>query len=132
MIKKLQRMRAERGFTLAELLVVVLIIAILATLAIVFFTGQTDTAKENVATSNLRSAYSVAQNLYVTNDGSYGANAGAAETALKDAIDNDTNLTGVIDDETPAAGEIGIVMDSGTEGTLYADGPTGVKTQDLP
>lgn len=47
----------EKGFTLAELLVVVLIIAILSSVALVFFLGRTDATKDAVAEANLRSAF---------------------------------------------------------------------------
>ena len=119
MIKKLNKMRAEKGFTLAELLVVVLIIGILATVAIVFFTGQTDTAKDNVATANLRSAYSAAQNLYVTNDGSYNSPStpGDEQADVEAAIESGNNLQ-AIDSTAPTGQQVGVDMTNATSGTI--------------
>ena len=50
----------EKGFTLAELLIVVAIIAILVAIAIPTFSDQLERSREAVDISNLRSAYSQA------------------------------------------------------------------------
>lgn len=49
--------RNMRGFTLAELLIVVAIIAVLLTIAIPVFTKQLEKSRESVDFSNMRSAY---------------------------------------------------------------------------
>lgn len=54
-------LRNKKGFTLAELLIVVAIIAVLVAIAIPIFTAKLEKAREAVDISNMRSAYAVAQ-----------------------------------------------------------------------
>ena len=58
----------RKGFTLAELLVVVAIIAVLVAIAIPVFTSQTEKAKQAVDAANLRAAYAEAMVLYLDGD----------------------------------------------------------------
>ena len=55
-----------KGFTLAELLIVVAIIAVLVAISIPIFTSQLEKAREAVDLSNVRSAYSILQNSIMT------------------------------------------------------------------
>ena len=57
MFKKLNK----KGFTLAELLVVVAIIGVLVAISIPIFTSQLEKSREAVDVSNLRAAYAVGQ-----------------------------------------------------------------------
>ncbi len=57
--------RFQKGFTLAELLVVVAIIAILVAIAIPVFTSQIHKAKVSADLANLRSYYSEIQTDYI-------------------------------------------------------------------
>ncbi len=50
----------KKGFTLAELLIVVAIIAVLVAIAIPVFTSQLDKAKQATDAANLRAAYAEA------------------------------------------------------------------------
>jgi prepilin-type N-terminal cleavage/methylation domain-containing protein len=59
------------GFTLVELLIVVLIIGILATIAIPIFNGQRDRARDAVAQSTVRKAMSAARVYWLENQDSY-------------------------------------------------------------
>lgn len=130
----------EKGFTLAELLVVILIIAILATLAIVFFTGQDKTAKDTTAESHLRSALQAVEVEYLINKETFTEGPLAtgdddqerAENFVVAAIEAKTNLDALVS-ATPAQGKVGVEMNpTGTEGTLYAQTSTGYNQRSLP
>ena len=59
MKEMIKRVREERGgFTLAELLIVVAIIAVLVAIAVPVFSGSMDSANEAVAVADIRSAKS--------------------------------------------------------------------------
>jgi type IV pilus assembly protein PilA len=75
-----RRLQGERegGFTLIELMVVVLIIAILIAIAIPTFLGARSRAQDRAAQSNLRNALT-AEKAYYTDNQAYYATAGAAE-----------------------------------------------------
>lgn len=63
MLKK----RNKKGFTLAELLIVVAIIAVLVAIAIPVFTTQLEKSREATDTANVRSAYADVMASYLTN-----------------------------------------------------------------
>src|SRR5262245_4057232 len=65
----------EQGFTLIELMVVVLIIAILLAIAIPTFLGARNSANSRAAQSNLRNALT-AEQTYYTNQQAFGNTAG--------------------------------------------------------
>ena len=60
----------NKGFTLAELLVVVAIIGVLVAIAIPIFTGQMEKSRDSVTVANLRSAYAEAQTVKATAESS--------------------------------------------------------------
>ncbi len=64
MLKKLNK----KGFTLAELLIVVAIIGVLVAISIPIFTAQLEKAREATDAANLRSAYAEAMAEAVTNE----------------------------------------------------------------
>ena len=53
----MRKMKENRGFTLAELLIVVAIIAVLVAIAIPIFSSQLEKAREATDLANMRSAY---------------------------------------------------------------------------
>jgi len=76
-------LRNSKGFTLIELMIVVLIIGILAAIAIPNFVSMQDRAREGSVKSNMHTVQLACEDYAVTNDGVYpvAANA-AAVTAL--------------------------------------------------
>ena len=58
----------RKGFTLAELLIVVAIIAVLVAIAIPVFTTQLEKSREAVDASNIRAAYAEVMTESMTND----------------------------------------------------------------
>src|SRR2546430_3632954 len=65
--KLIERRRDEEGFTLIELMVVVLIIAILIAIAIPTFLGARTRAQDRQAQSNLRNAFAAEKVVYTDN-----------------------------------------------------------------
>ena len=64
MFKKLRK--NEKGFTLAELLIVVAIIGVLVAISIPIFTSQLEKSRDAVSVANMRTAYAEAQTLALT------------------------------------------------------------------
>ena len=58
----------KKGFTLAELLIVVAIIAVLVAISIPVFTSQLEKAREATDAANLRSAYAAGMADAISND----------------------------------------------------------------
>ena len=72
----------KKGFTLAELLIVVAIIGVLVAISIPIFTAQLEKARDATSVANLRSAYAEASALMLSEPDSTTATAGnAAKTA---------------------------------------------------
>lgn len=84
MLQKLrERSGSEAGFTLVELLVVMLILGLLAAIAIPSFFNQRDKARDADAKSAARTAQTAIETYATDNNGAYtGATAGAATDDL--------------------------------------------------
>jgi type IV pilus assembly protein PilA len=82
--KRLGRDKDEEGFTLIELMVVVLIIAILIAIAIPTFLGARTRAQDRQAQSNLRNAFAAEKVVY-TDDQAYTATP-ASLTAIEPSL----------------------------------------------
>ena len=92
----------EDGFTLIELMVVVLIIAILIAIAIPTFLGAQDRARDRGAQSDLRNAVTAAKTIATDDAGLFPnvtvANLGTAEGALTFAAAGSPTAIGVVVD----------------------------------
>ncbi len=82
MKKLMKKMNERKGFTLAELLIVVAIIAVLVAIAIPVFTAQLEKAKIATDKANVRSWYAEAVTAYMT-DESAGTPTAYAGTSLQ-------------------------------------------------
>lgn len=60
--------KLNKGFTLAELLIVVAIIGVLVAISIPIFSKQLEKARDAVTIANIRSAYAEAQTEYISPD----------------------------------------------------------------
>lgn len=85
MLKRIREMKDQDGFTLIELMVVVLIIAILIAIAIPTFLGLRERAQNRSAQSDLRNGLTAAKAFYTDSDSYLGFDAtagGEIEPAL--------------------------------------------------
>lgn len=105
----MERKRNRKGFTLAELLIVVAIIAVLVAIAIPIFTSQLEKSRDTATVSNLRAAYAEAQVAYLSED------------------DSSTNVT-----ITKSDGAISSIAVSGVVSKGVQSGYTGNVDNDLP
>ena len=127
MLEYLRRRREdEQGFTLIELMVVVLIIAILIAIAIPTFLGAQDRARDRGAQSDLRNAFTAAKTFSTDQEGFFRTNATTAldasdlgsprgEPSLEfvDGSENaTTDLIGVEVSGTPVGSEIVLTHES--------------------
>ena len=83
MFKKLRK--NEKGFTLAELLIVVAIIGVLVAISIPIFTSQLEKSRDAVTLANLRAAYAEAQAEYLTANGKDSSTTENGQTVTYDA-----------------------------------------------
>ena len=134
----------EEGFTLIELMVVVLIIAILIAIAIPTFLGARQRAQDRAAQSDLRNGLTAEKTTYTDNQ-AYDANSGNMK-AIEPSLDWGGKLTVVVGDavtngdaatvclsEASKSGKVFQLADvsaGANAGTYYGKSATGCPTND--
>jgi type IV pilus assembly protein PilA len=118
-----ERSNGEGGFTLVELLVVMLILGLLAAIAIPSFFNQRDKAKDADAKAGVRTAQTAMETYSTDNDGSYADAVEADLLAIEETL-NDVDITDVTSD----ADSYSLTVTSTTDNTFTiaraADGQT--------
>jgi type IV pilus assembly protein PilA len=113
--------RDEEGFTLIELMVVVLIIAILIAIAVPTFLGARQKAQARAAQSNVRNAFSAAKTFFTDNE-KYSTDATTVATSLITELGNiEPSLTYNTAASTSSPKQIGVVV-ANTAGTVVVNG----------
>ena len=106
---------ADAGFTLIELMVVLLILAILLAIAIPTFLGVTGSANDRAAQSNLNTMLTNAKSIYEQSNQTYPTAAGAVATTIKS---NEPSLNLITATTGVAAGQVGVVTSTDGNGAV--------------
>ena len=119
-----QRRNEEEGFTLIELMVVVLIIAILIAIAVPTFLSARESAQDSQAKANLKNAMTNADVLFTDNESYLAPDLAGSITALQTAEPSLTWVTGST--ESTSAKEISTELTANTA-TMVAKSTSGKK-----
>lgn len=125
MFKKLRK--NEKGFTLAELLIVVAIIGVLVAISIPIFTSQLEKAREATDMANIRSAYAeVSADALTDSKKDHTATVTLVQTdKTKWTTDNETTIAGVkLSEITITSGSVVVKYTASTGKVTIADKDT--------
>jgi type IV pilus assembly protein PilA len=118
-----KRMKDDRGFTLIELMVVVLIIAILIAIAIPTFLGLRRRAQDRAAQSNLRNALTAGKAFYTDDETYAGFDAAAGELIEPSLTWDDDGTTaavpGTVEIKVPGTVEHLLLTTYSASGTYF-------------
>ena len=134
LLKLRQRMaREESGFTLVELLVVMLILGLLAAIAIPAFFNQRDKAKDSAAKEMARTAETSMETYATDNNGVYTGATPAAMRNIENSIQTAVSTTDPYLSAAAAAGAKGWTLTvqspaTGNQFSIARDATTGVLT----
>lgn len=121
MNKLMNKKLTKKGFTLAELLIVVAILAILVAVSIPIFTAQLEKSREATDLANLRAAYAAGTAAYLDNEaftgGWYNVGTGAIVATKTDTVKAGKGTTA----EGSASNAVTIGGFAYTPGTAYTD-----------
>ena len=133
MLNKLRvRTQSESGFTLVELLVVMLIIGLLAAIAIPAFFNQRDKAKDSAAKEAVRTAQTAMETYSTDNNGDYTLADGDALRAIEPTVPADApavpglTITGTDGLGLPGVDNYRVTVSSESGGTFSIDRDGGV------
>jgi type IV pilus assembly protein PilA len=111
--------RPDMGFTLIELMVVLLIIAILLAIAIPTFLGARNTANARSAQENLRNALTAEQTNW-TNSQAFAAALSGLEPSLTWATGTTVNGSSTVVAKTSDANQIVVITDLGKDNNCWS------------
>jgi prepilin-type N-terminal cleavage/methylation domain-containing protein len=125
--------RTTKGFTLIELMIVVVIIGILASIAIPNFVSMQDRAKEGRVKGNMHTLQTGVEDFAIQNSGQYptAADGPAVEVLLSGTVVPVNPFTGALTTinwggPAPTAGDLGYVVPGLNQYTITGFGATGL------